>query len=156
MEMNMDHMDHTQIRHLDHTDHADKIDHTDHEHMHHAGGIKAADNRAADGKLPNSNEKSDVISRHHANAESPASATIVVKGGYTPSTVQVEAGQPVRLVFDRQEEGDCSSHVVFKQLDVDKALPAYQKTTLDLGTLEPGEYPFVCGMDMLHGLLKVS
>ena len=126
--MNMEHMN------MDHTDHQ----HMNHEHMHHTGETKPQGDT------------------HQSNHGESASATVVVKGGYSPSTVEVKAGQPVHLVFDRQEEGDCSSHVVFKQLDVDKALPAYQKTALDLGTLEPGDYPFACGMDMLHGVLRVS
>ena len=96
-------------------------------------------------------------SGHSHNVEDGTqSATVVVKGGYSPSTIQAKADQPVRLVFDRQEEGDCSSHVVFKELGVDQALPAFQKTELDLGVLKPGEYPFACGMNMLHGVLKVS
>lgn len=39
-------------------------------------------------------------------------ARIMVKGGYEPAVVQVPAGSPIRLDFDRQESGECSSHVV--------------------------------------------
>ena len=77
-----------------------------------------------------------------------------MQGGCPPSTIQVRAGRPVRLTFDRREEGECSSHVIFSDLGIDKPLPAYAKTTLDLGPLKPGEYPFACGMNMLHGVLK--
>ena len=83
------------------------------------------------------------------------SVDIVVQGGYKPADIQIRAGRPVHLVFDRREEGECSSHVVFSDLGVDKALPAYRKTSLDLGPLKPGEYPFACGMNMLHGTMKV-
>ncbi len=38
--------------------------------------------------------------------------TVVVQGGYTPSTIRVKAGLPVRLLFDRQETSSCSE-VVF-------------------------------------------
>ena len=41
---------------------------------------------------------------------------IVVKGGYTPSVVQVRTGVPLRIFFDRQEDGECSSRVVFPDL----------------------------------------
>ena len=83
------------------------------------------------------------------------SVNIVVQGGYQPAAIQIRAGRPIHLVFDRREEGECSSHVIFSDLGVDKALPAYQKTTLDLGPLKPGDYPFACGMNMLHGTMKV-
>lgn len=82
-------------------------------------------------------------------------ARIVVRGGYSPSAVQVRANEPIRLVFDRQEGGECSSHVVFSELGIDLALPENSVTTLDLPPLAPGEYPFACGMNMLHGSLHV-
>ena len=34
---------------------------------------------------------------------------VTVKGGYSPDVIQVATGVPVRLLFDRQESGDCSS-----------------------------------------------
>src|SRR6476660_3165129 len=37
---------------------------------------------------------------------------VQVKGGYSPDVIQVWRGVPVRLEFDRQEAGDCSSRVV--------------------------------------------
>ena len=38
---------------------------------------------------------------------------VTVKGGYTPDLIRVRQGVPVRLIFDRQEAGDCTSRVVF-------------------------------------------
>jgi P-type Cu+ transporter len=80
---------------------------------------------------------------------------ITVKGGYSPSVIEASAGVPIRLEFDRQEDGECSSHVVFSELGIDKALPAFAHSTLELGALKAGEYPFACGMNMLHGSLIV-
>ncbi len=34
---------------------------------------------------------------------------ITVKGGYSPNLIRVQEGVPLRLVFDRQENSDCSS-----------------------------------------------
>jgi len=82
-------------------------------------------------------------------------AVIEVKGGYSPSVIEAEAGMPLRLVFDRKEDGECSSHVVFSDFGVDRMLPAFRTTTLTLDPTEPGEYGFACGMNMLHGTLKV-
>ncbi|MFT8357532.1 heavy metal translocating P-type ATPase [Bifidobacterium aquikefiri] len=82
-------------------------------------------------------------------------AHIEVKGGYTPAHIAVRSGKPIKLVFERKEAGECSSHVVFSDLGIDQALPAYQTTTLELPSLAVGEYPFACGMNMLHGMLEV-
>ena len=83
-------------------------------------------------------------------------AQITVKGGYSPALVEVKAGMPVQLVFDRQETGECTSHVVFSDLGIDAHLPGNKVTSVDLPELEPGDYPFACGMNMVHGTLRVS
>ena len=36
---------------------------------------------------------------------------ITVKGGYSPSLIRAQQGVPLRLNFDRQESGDCTSRV---------------------------------------------
>ena len=82
-----------------------------------------------------------------------AEVTITVKGGYDPAVIRVKAGQPVRLVFDRQETSSCSEEVVFPDFGVKKFLPAFQKTTVELTAPKPGKYGFMCGMSMLHGSL---
>lgn len=82
-------------------------------------------------------------------------AVVEVKGGYNPAVIEAEAGMPLRLIFDRKEDGECSSHVVFSDFGVDLALPAFRTTTLTLHPDQPGEYPFACGMNMLHGTLRI-
>lgn len=79
--------------------------------------------------------------------------TITVKGGYDPSAIRIKAGQPVRLVFDRQETSGCSEEVVFPDFGIRKFLPAFQKTTVEVTPPKPGKYGFTCGMSMLHGSL---
>ena len=80
---------------------------------------------------------------------------VAVKGGYDPAVIEAKAGTPLRFVFDRQEGGECSSHVVFPDFGVDQALPAFRTTTMTITSNEPGEYGFACGMNMLHGTLRV-
>jgi P-type Cu+ transporter len=82
-------------------------------------------------------------------------ARIVVKGGYSPQVVEVQAGSPVRLEFDRQEDGECSSHVVFSDLGIDRTLPAFQTTNVEFTPDGPGDIPYACGMNMLHGTVRV-
>ncbi len=49
--------------------------------------------------------------------------TITVKGGYSPDLIRVRQGVPVRLMFDRQEGGDCTSRVVFPDFAVRSRCP---------------------------------
>jgi len=81
---------------------------------------------------------------------------VLVKGGYTPDTIVVQAGKPVRLQFYRDETADCSERVVFERFKIDQALPAFQTTTIEFTPNDPGEFPFRCGMNMLKGLLVVE
>ncbi|WEV46326.1 cupredoxin domain-containing protein [Bifidobacterium sp. ESL0690] len=82
-------------------------------------------------------------------------ARIVVKGGYTPAEIDVEAGSPVRLQFDRQEDGECSSHVIFSDLGIDQTLPPFKTTDVEFTPTKPGDLPYACGMNMLHGMVHV-
>jgi len=81
---------------------------------------------------------------------------VVVKGGYTPDTIVVRAGAPVRLQFYRDETADCSERVVFEDFAIDAALPAFQTTPVEFTPAHPGEFRFRCGMSMLKGLLVVE
>ncbi len=81
--------------------------------------------------------------------------TVTVKGGYSPDVIEVQQGVPVRLLFDRQEAGDCSSHVVFPDFKVNAALPAYASTAVEFLPREVGEFGFACGMNMLRGRMRV-
>lgn len=81
---------------------------------------------------------------------------ITVKGGYTPDTVVVQAGKPVRLQFYRDETADCSERLVLEAFGIDTALPAFQTTDIEFTPLEAGEFPFRCGMTMLKGLVVVE
>jgi plastocyanin domain-containing protein len=81
---------------------------------------------------------------------------VTVKGGYSPDTILVQAGKPVRLQFYRDETADCSERVVFEHFGIDRRLPAFETTPIEFTPTEPGEYPFRCGMSMLKGLLVVE
>ncbi|OJV84618.1 MAG: copper-translocating P-type ATPase [Cellulomonas sp. 73-92] len=95
-------------------------------------------------------------SSHRATVEQGRqSLTVAVKGGYTPDVIEVVAGVPVRLLFDRQEAGDCSSRVVFPDFKVNQNLPAYATTAVEFTPEQVGEYGFACGMNMLHGTVRV-
>ncbi len=81
---------------------------------------------------------------------------ITVKGGYVPNLIKVQQGVPLRLVFDRQESGDCTSRVVFPDFALSKSLAAYGTTAVELLPAEAGQFEFACGMNMIHGTLVVE
>ncbi len=76
---------------------------------------------------------------------------VTVRGGYSPSTIRARAGQPLRLVFDRQESSGCSEEVVFPDFGVKRFLPQNEQTTIEVTPPSAGTYEFTCGMGMLHG-----
>ncbi|MGW2823019.1 heavy metal translocating P-type ATPase [Streptomyces sp. NPDC001443] len=81
---------------------------------------------------------------------------VTVRGGYSPDLIKVRQGLPVELVFDRQEAGECTSRVVFPDLQVGAGLPAHTRTTVRLNPDRPGSFGFACGMNMIHGTLLVE
>ena len=82
--------------------------------------------------------------------------TVVVKGGYSPSTVNAKVGQRLRIVFDRKETSSCSEEVTIPDFNVRKFLPAFEKTKVEITPGKAGVHDFACGMGMLHGKIVVS
>ncbi|GBD84267.1 hypothetical protein BMS3Abin02_00657 [bacterium BMS3Abin02] len=76
---------------------------------------------------------------------------VVVKGGYSPDTIRVRAGRPVRLVFERREADPCSERVVFDAFGLSADLPTGTDVPVEFTPAEPGEYGFACQMGMLRG-----
>jgi plastocyanin domain-containing protein len=83
-------------------------------------------------------------------------AMILVKGGYTPDTIVVEHGKPVRLNFRREETAACSEMVLFPDFDKSAKLPAGETVAIEFLPETPGEYEFPCQMGMLRGKLIVE
>jgi len=73
-------------------------------------------------------------------------ATVVVLGGYQPDVVRARTGIPLRLTFDRREDGDCSARVVFPDLGVNRFLAPFASTTVEVSTDRPGTFDFAYGM----------
>jgi plastocyanin domain-containing protein len=95
-------------------------------------------------------------SRAAVGAGGAQEAFIVVKGGYSPDTISVEVGKPVKLVFNRQEADPCSEKVVFDAFGISADLPEGENVPIEFTPSEPGEYEFACQMGMLRGKLVVS
>lgn len=80
---------------------------------------------------------------------------VLVKGGYSPDVIVVQAGQRIQLDFYRDETSSCSEQVVFGEFGIVRDLPAFQTTSIELTPEKPGEFHFTCGMNMLRGTLVV-
>jgi plastocyanin domain-containing protein len=96
--------------------------------------------------------------KHVVRAASPSNdgvqrVTIRVEGGYDPAVIEVAAGRPVELTFDRRETNPCSDELVVSALGIRRELPAFQRTAIVLTPPAPGRYEFTCGMGMLHGAI---
>ena len=83
-------------------------------------------------------------------------AMILVKGGYTPDVILVQAGKPVRLNFRREETASCSEKVVFADFNKSADLPTGETVSVEFIPKEPGEFEFACQMGMFRGRLIVE
>jgi plastocyanin domain-containing protein len=83
-------------------------------------------------------------------------AMILVKGGYTPDTIIVRSGRPVRLNFRREETASCSNNVIFADFQKSAELPTGQTVAVEFLPKEPGEFGFACPMGMFRGRLIVE
>jgi plastocyanin domain-containing protein len=82
--------------------------------------------------------------------------TITVDGGYEPSRVVVQAGQPVRLNFFRRDPSSCLEKVLIPDFQIAKDLDLNHVTPIEFTPKKPGQYPFTCGMNMFRGVVEVQ
>jgi plastocyanin domain-containing protein len=82
--------------------------------------------------------------------------TVTVDGGYEPSQIVVQAGQTVRLNFDRKDASSCLEEVRFPDFGIAQALPLNRVTPIEFTPLKPGKYEFTCGMNMFRGVVEVN
>ena len=79
-----------------------------------------------------------------------------VRGGYEPDTIYGRVGEPLRLMFRREETAPCSERVVFPAFGKSAMLPAVPGRRRRAAPHEPGAYEFTCQMGVLHGTLVVE
>ncbi len=93
--------------------------------------------------------------RAAAGAGGVQEITVTVSGAYSPNRISVEAGRPVRLIFDRQESESCSDQVLIPDFGITRDLAAFEKTAVEFTPDKQGEFPFACSMNMYRGVLLV-
>lgn len=75
---------------------------------------------------------------------------------FVPSTVQIPADTPVRLLVDRREDNACSDQVALPQLGVLVDVAPFAVTPIELPATKGGSYTLTCGMGMMAGQLVVG
>jgi len=81
---------------------------------------------------------------------------VTVKGGYSPEVIVARPDVPLRIHFRREETSACSEEIVFPDFGIRRYLPAFETTVVEIPAAKAGSYGFACGMDMLHGTLRVG
>jgi transcriptional regulator GlxA family with amidase domain len=82
---------------------------------------------------------------------------VVSDAGYSPAVIELEAGVPTRLEFDRQTPSRCLEKVVVPDLEIGPvSLPYGRKTVVEFTPEREGRFRFACGMDMFRGTLLVK
>ena len=86
----------------------------------------------------------------------PETVRVRVRGGYEPSLLRARVGEPLRIVFRREETASCSEHVVFPAFGKSAMLPPFEDVAVELVPERAGVYEFTCQLGMLHGRLVVD
>lgn len=80
----------------------------------------------------------------------------VDKNGFSPSSIEVEAGHKLNLVFNRADKDNCGGTVVLPKYKIRKALPVGKDVIVSITPREAGNISFTCGMGMYKGSLVVT
>jgi len=80
----------------------------------------------------------------------------VDKNGFSPSSIDAEAGHKLNLVFNRADASNCGSVVVFPKQKTRKSLRVGKDVVVSITPTESGQINFSCGMGMYKGSIVVS
>lgn len=80
----------------------------------------------------------------------------VDKNGFSPSSIEVETGHKVNLVFNRADKDSCGKVVVIPKLNVRKTLPVGKDVIVSFIPTEAGQITFSCGTGKHKGSIVIS
>ena len=80
---------------------------------------------------------------------------VVTEQGYEPAKLTLRAGTPARITFVRTTDKTCGAEVVFLSSNIKRALPLNEPVVIEF-TPTKGDIAFVCGMNMLTGVVVVE
>lgn len=79
----------------------------------------------------------------------------VAANGYTPDSVQVKSGIPVRLNLTAQGKLGCTSVFRIPKLGISKTLSQTAPTEVEFTPQNPGKLTYTCSMGMFSGTIEV-
>ncbi len=85
-----------------------------------------------------------------------AIAIAVTQNGFEPARVQVAKGEPLKLVVTRKTDDTCAKQIVITDEHIKADLPLNRPVTLSFTPKRTGEIKYVCGMNMISGVLEVA
>ncbi len=88
-------------------------------------------------------------------ADGSQEARVVVDRGYVPSRIDLEAGIPATLRFERREDDPCTEMLVSELWPNAHRLVAHGETSIHFTPERLGRFTFTCGMGMYSGELVV-
>ena len=77
-------------------------------------------------------------------------------GVYSPSRIQLDKTKPAMITFLRKDASPCAESVLIPDLDISETLPMNVPVSIHLPSMEEGEYPFHCQMQMYRGEIHVA
>ena len=80
----------------------------------------------------------------------------VDNNGFSPSSIDAEAGHKLNLVFNRADKNNCGSVVVFPKKKIRKSLRVGKDVVVSITPTQSGQLTFTCGMGMYKGSIVVS
>lgn len=105
---------------------------------------------------PHQHETSKKEVANTENNDTSNEVTIIVNGGYSPSTITAQKGKKLKIHFERHDDIKCTDEIVFPDFNIKKYLTPHKITTIEITPKNSGEYRFHCGMDMLEGKVLVN
>jgi plastocyanin domain-containing protein len=79
----------------------------------------------------------------------------VDKSGFSPSSVEAEAGHKLNLVFNRADADNCGGTVVMPKYKVRRNLPVGKDVVVTITPRTAGQISFACGMGMYKGSIVI-
>ena len=103
------------------------------------------------------NEKAAKAAKKTVSAKHAKTVRVsVTKNGFSPSSINVEEGFPLTLIFTRRDKQGCGDKVVFPSLGITKKLPVGKRVTVKFTPEQTGSIAFTCGMGMYKGNIVVQ
>ena len=80
----------------------------------------------------------------------------VDKNGFSPSSIDVEAGHKLNLVFNRADKDNCGGTVVLSKYKIRKSLPVGKDVIVTITPTKAGSISFTCGTGKMKGKIVVT